>query len=133
MAHDAGVGQQPPALARAVARDLRRVEAVERLAVVGALGEDRVPRQPGLRPLEDQALEQLALVALRHAPLPVVVGDRQRVLRPGAALLHAAGTWRAKPPCRSRTRSRQAHSGSSGASTCMGLMILAHWKTENRM
>src|SRR5262249_752416 len=43
---------------------------------------------------------------------------------------HAITTLRAKPPNRSRTRSRQAESGSSGASSSRGLMTRAHWKIE---
>ena len=45
----------------------------------------------------------------------------------------AVGTLRAKPSNRSNILSRQAHSGSSGPSTSCGLMMRAHWNTENRM
>src|SRR5688572_12572043 len=58
---------------------------VERAPVVFPLGEDRVPRQAGLRALEDQELEQRAVVAHRHAPLAVVIRDRERIARPAAA------------------------------------------------
>src|SRR5262249_14300990 len=119
----------------------------ERTTVVVALGENGVPRKPRLRAFQRQALEELAVVAHRHAPLLVVVGDGERVAWPLAALLlrlekrglslifgvlsHAVTTLRAKPPKRSRTRSRQAESGSSGASSSRGLMTRAHWKIEN--
>src|SRR5436190_23961981 len=58
---------------------------VERTPVVFALGEDRVPRQAGLRPFENQELEQRAVVAHWHAPFAVVIGDRERIARPAAA------------------------------------------------
>src|SRR6185503_14196519 len=108
MAHDACVRQQTPALARAVRGDLPEVEAVERAAVVVALGEDRVPGQSGLRALERQTFEELALVAHRHAPFLVVVGDGERVARPGTALLlvHGRSLMRWGPRVQNRRRGR---------------------------
>src|SRR4249920_932612 len=87
MPDDARVGEQAPAFARAVTGDLFHVEAGERTPVVLALGEDRVPGKPRLRALEREAFEELSIVVHRDAPLLVVVGDGERVLRPGATLL----------------------------------------------
>src|SRR3954471_2502464 len=135
MPNDARIREQPAAIARVIAGDLFHVEALERPPVVLALGEDGVPGKPCLRALEREAFEELPVFEHGDAPFLVVVGDRQRVLRPGAALLavcgaHAVVTLRAKPPKRSSTRSRQAESGSSGASSSRGLITRAHWKIE---
>ena len=58
---------------------LRGVEAGERPAVALALAQDRRPGEPGLRALEREQLVQRAVVALRHAPLLVVVGGVELV------------------------------------------------------
>src|SRR6267378_1755913 len=108
VAHDPGVRQEPPFVSHVVTGYSFRVEAMQCPAVVLSLREDGVPRKPGLRAFQDEELEQLAVVPHRHAPLLVVVGDGERVARPGAAALHATGTSRAKPSCRSSMRSRQA-------------------------
>ena len=55
-------------------RDGRRVEARERPPIALALAQDRRPREPRLRALEDEQLEQVALVPDGDAPLLVVVG-----------------------------------------------------------
>ena len=52
----------------------RRVEPVERAPVARALPQDRGPGESRLGALEDQQLEQVALVPDRDAPLQVVVG-----------------------------------------------------------
>ncbi len=75
VAHDAGIGQQSFPFPVAEARDGVRIEVCERAPVGVALAQDRQPGQPRLRSLEDQHLEQVALVARGHAPLVVVVGD----------------------------------------------------------
>ena len=85
IAHDAGIGQQRRDLVRVVGGDLRRLEPVERPAEVVALPEDRDPGQTGLKALEDQHLEQRALVAQRHAPFLVVIGDVERIAAGPAA------------------------------------------------
>ena len=75
-------------LARVVARDLLRLEAVEGAAEILALAQDRDPRQPGLEAVEHQLLVERAVVVFRHAPFVVVIGDVERVVlaRPGAAV-----------------------------------------------
>src|SRR5437868_7997611 len=75
VADDAGILQQllDPGLSEA--RDLGRIEVRERTTVVLALGEDRGPREAGLRALEREELEEHAIVVHRPAPLTVVVGD----------------------------------------------------------
>ena len=71
-------------------RDPLGVEAGEGATVALALVQDRRPRQPGLRALEHEQLEQVASVARGDAPLLVVVGDIERIsLRhPGATRRH---------------------------------------------
>ena len=59
---------------RVEARDTRRVEPGERVAVAVALVEDRRPAQAGLRAFEDQEFEEHAVVVDRHAPFVVVIG-----------------------------------------------------------
>ena len=65
------------------------VEARERPPEVLALAQDRQPRQPGLKALEAQLLEQADVVGDREAPLAVVVGPvvrrRGPPVRPPAA------------------------------------------------
>ena len=57
----------------------------------GALAEDAVPRQPRLHALEDQELEDGAVIVQRDAPLGVVVGGGELVARPAAAQAPGAG------------------------------------------
>src|SRR5262245_43500971 len=57
------------------ARDALRVELRKRLAVAGALVQDRGPGQTRLRALEDQELELRAIVVDRDTPLLVVVAE----------------------------------------------------------
>ena len=69
-----------------VARDLLGVETVEGGAEGVALAQDRDPRQAGLEAVEDELLEQRAVVPFRHAPFLVVIGEIERVdARPRAA------------------------------------------------
>src|SRR5882762_4590553 len=126
IADDPSVRQEPPFVFCVITSYSFRVEAMQRPAVVLALGEDRVPRKPGLRTFQDEELEELAVVPDRHAPLLVVVGDGERIARPGAAALHAVGTLRAKPSNRSSIRSRQEQSGSVGPNTSCGFITRAH-------
>src|SRR5882762_899579 len=132
-AYDAKDREQPLAILGVICRNSFSIKPVKCAPVIRALGEDGVPRKPGLRAFQDEELEELAVVADRHAPLLVVVGDGERIARPGASSLHATGTLRAKPSNRSSIRSRQEQSGSSGPSTSCGLITRAHWNTENRM
>ena len=57
--------------------DGRRIEACERAPVALALVQDRRPRQPRLRPLEREHLEQVHVVVRGNAPLLVVVGEHE--------------------------------------------------------
>ena len=94
----AGVGE---------ARDLGGLEAGEAGAVALALVEDRPPRQPGLRALEAELLEQADAVVLGDTPLDVVVVDHERVVaRPRAA---------ARSLARPSLTSRRGSSGSTGS------------------
>src|SRR3989344_2658154 len=79
IAHNAGVPEQAPDVARAEARHARGVEVRERLAVVLALAQNRDPTQARLGAFEHQKLEVLAVVVHRYAPLGVVVADIQWV------------------------------------------------------
>jgi len=96
----------------------------------------RFPRHAGWR-VDDRSNRPALSLAGDHrhhrsrADLPT---DRPG-LRPGPALTARrpqwnAGVCRAAPSCRSRMRSNQAASGSSGASIGTGLTIRAHWNTE---
>src|SRR5690606_5436835 len=91
--HNPRIGQEPLDLPGPVPRHTRRAEAVERLPVALSLPQDRLPRKPRLRPFQYQKLEEPPVVVHRHAPLLVVVTDRQLALGPGASL-HAAGVYR---------------------------------------
>src|SRR5690606_6871528 len=63
------------------------LEAVEDLPVALPLAQDGDPGEARLRSFEDQELEQALVVAHRHAPLLVVVGDVERIrAAPGASL-----------------------------------------------
>src|SRR3989442_920158 len=75
VAHDAGVRQEPPFVSCVVTGYSFRVKAMQCPAVVLSLGEDGVPRKPGLRAFQDQELDELPVLPDRHAPLPCPVGD----------------------------------------------------------
>ena len=97
---------------RRVARDFLRHESVEGFAEILALAQDRDPREPRLESVEHELLEERAVVALRHAPFVIVIGDVKRVL-PGprtAALAVGmdAGQPSATPPLWLRRASRSA-------------------------
>ena len=82
IAHDARIPAQSGAGAGVEARHLARVKARERAAVAGALVQDGRPRQPRLRALERQHLEQPPLIVQRAAPFQVVVAHVVRVVGP---------------------------------------------------
>jgi hypothetical protein len=73
VADDAGVGQEPAPLARAVAGDDLGIEAVVRAAERVALLENGEPREAGLVDLEHQTLEQRPIAREREAVLLVVI------------------------------------------------------------
>ena len=86
VADDAGVGQEPRDVPRVEAGDLFRIEPREGPPIAFALAQDGEPGEAGLGPLEGQHLEEMALVSVGDAPLPVVVGEIERVATtPGAA------------------------------------------------
>src|SRR5262249_23336090 len=88
VAHDARVRQQRRDLPLVVAGDLPWIEAVEGAPVGVALAEDRAPAQPRLRPLEDEELEEDAILVHGDAPFLAVVGEVERIgARPGASFL----------------------------------------------
>src|SRR5439155_6126381 len=62
VADDAGVGEQLAESALAIASDLLRIKLVERGAIILALLQHRVPAQTRLGRVEDQELEELAVV-----------------------------------------------------------------------
>ena len=72
------------------AGELTDVEADESLPIVFTLLQDGDPGEAGLRALEDELFEELAVVADRHAPFVVVIGDVERIVSaPEAAWLLA--------------------------------------------
>src|SRR5579872_721374 len=85
VANDARVAQQLLHLAPVIERNASRIESIERLAIVAALVEDRIPAQSGLSAFENEELEEPAIVVQRNAPLLVVIANRQLVVRPCAA------------------------------------------------
>jgi hypothetical protein len=94
--------QQSLDIVFAKARERLWLELGERRAEALALAQDRQPGQPGLEPLEADALEQGALVGDRPSPLAVVVLRVQGVAAAEAAerIGHAAvsaGTRSATP------------------------------------
>ena len=102
---DPAVGEKLLDPRRGEARHLVRIEAGEGAPVPFAPLKNRPPRQPRLRPLQDQELEVAAVVVHGHAPLRVVVRLHQRIggSQPAApaCLCHAAED--------TRQRSEQAH------------------------
>src|SRR6185369_6747986 len=70
------VVQQRRDLSFVVTRDFRRIETVERLAIVVTFAQDCFPTQSGLCAFENQKLKQTRVVVNGHAPFLVVIGDR---------------------------------------------------------
>src|SRR5882762_6921439 len=93
VAHDAGVLEELRDLLAIVAGHALRVEPVEGFEKAGALVQDDAPGEPGLEAIEHELREQTPVVAQRHAPLLVVIGEHQGIVaaRP-AALDHGAAT-----------------------------------------
>src|SRR5262249_18842157 len=87
IAHDAGVLHQLLDALGRVARNLFRLETVERAAKVVTLAQNGDPGEPGLKAVENELLVKRAVVIFGDAPLLVVISDVERVLlRPRAAL-----------------------------------------------
>src|SRR5881396_3346524 len=85
IAHDARVRQKPFDFSRIKARDFLGVEVVERATIILPLLQNRDPTQSGLRSFENEKLKQQTVVMHWHAPLAVVIHDRQFVSRPRTA------------------------------------------------
>ncbi len=86
IADDAGIVHQRMDLLGVVVRYFVGLEIVESVPEMIALAQDRDPRQPGLKAVEDQLLVERAVVEFRHAPFGVVIGDVKRIFaRPRAA------------------------------------------------
>jgi len=89
VADDVGISKQLLDPSRIIRGDPLRVEAVERLTVTLAFPQDGDPAQAGLGALQDEKLEQPAVVVQRDPPLGVMVANKQRVSSgPGAADAH---------------------------------------------
>ena len=80
VAHDARVFQKQGNFSVAVPCDTLRVEAVESLPISLPLPQDGVPAQARLRPLENQHLEEPAVVAQGDTPFLIVVGHVERII-----------------------------------------------------
>src|SRR6185369_224518 len=85
VADDARVRQESGGLLRTVAGDDFGIEIVEGTAVAVPAAQDGDPGESGLRSLQDEHLEQAAVVVQRHTPLLVVVGDVERIAGSPAA------------------------------------------------
>jgi hypothetical protein len=85
IANDAGVVEKFGDFRFAVARDLLRIELIERFAKVFALLQNAIPAQASLHSLQYEKFEQFAIVMERHAPLGVVITNVKIVRGPGAA------------------------------------------------
>src|SRR5262249_16317770 len=59
-----------------------RIEIVESDPVVFPLSQDSVPAQPSLGSLQDQKLEQRAIIMQRHTPFAIVIFDRKLIGSP---------------------------------------------------
>src|SRR6267143_2560133 len=81
VANDSAVGQEPLQVPPLVTGNLSRVEAFERGTIMFTLPQDSHPREPGLRALEDQELEQPSIVVLRDSPFSVMVLHHERIGR----------------------------------------------------
>jgi diguanylate cyclase (GGDEF)-like protein len=76
---DTGIPQHRFHLLGREARDYLGSETGEGAPVGLALAQDRHPRKSCLRALQNQELEQPAVVVHGHAPFFVVIGDQQRI------------------------------------------------------
>jgi hypothetical protein len=85
VAHNAGVGEQPPDLSWTVSGHHLRIEAVKSPPVVVAFVQDGGPTQAGLGALKDEELEERAVIVSGHAPFMVMVLDVQGGFGPTAA------------------------------------------------
>ena len=91
IAHDAGVFQQALDAPLVVARDQRRIEVVECLAIAFALAQDGIPAKAGLRAFQHNEFEEPMIIVQRYAPFLVMVAAREVVARPCAS--DSRGGW----------------------------------------
>lgn len=83
---DAGVLEQQRCFLRIETSDFQRIESGKRPSVAVAASQNRIPRQAGLRPLENEHLKVAQIVMDRTPPLFVVVPDHiGLVASPGTA------------------------------------------------
>src|ERR1700730_17188657 len=86
-ADDAFVLKKPRNIFFSHARDLLRIKVAEGFSEGLALAQDGEPGESGLESVEHERLPQRTAVALRNAPLFVVIGAHQRIVfGPGAAV-----------------------------------------------
>ena len=86
VANDARIFEQGRDLRVVVAGDLAGIEPIEGTTVIVPLPQDSGPAQAGLSALENQKLEEAAVVVKGRAPFEIVVGNRQNIARsPGTA------------------------------------------------
>src|SRR4029077_1511514 len=85
IADDPRIGEQLFDLSPIVTGDLFRIEIVEGGTKSFALAKDDLPAQAGLRGVQDQKLEKLAVILERYAPFAIVIGNRDRTRRPSAS------------------------------------------------
>ena len=84
--HDAGVRQQLLHLSGAVLGNGLDLEVVEGGPIRLPLPQDGLPAEAGLRPFENEKLEESPVVVNRDAPLVIVVGDGEIRFGPRAPL-----------------------------------------------
>jgi len=82
IANDAGIREEPRDVTIAELRHERRLELLERASISGALAQNRVPAKARLRAFERYKLEPKPIVMHRHAPLLIVIANRQLIARP---------------------------------------------------
>ena len=89
IADDSGIGEKRLNFGAVVAGDLFWIEIVEGGTKSFALAKDDLPAQPGLRGVQNEKLEELAVVLKGHAPFAIVIRDGDGARGPGAT--NAAG------------------------------------------
>ncbi len=100
IAHDAGIEHQRLLLRRVPARDPLRLEPVEGGAEGRALAQDRDPGQPRLERVEDELLEQGAIIVFGRSPLLVMIGEIERIGAGPRAALQSVGACNGRDDAR---------------------------------
>jgi hypothetical protein len=78
--NDARVAQQVFDLGLVIRGDRGRIEVIKGFPVILSFAQDGHPAQHGLGTVQDQVLEQAALVVFRQAPFFIMVFLHQRVV-----------------------------------------------------